>query len=222
MRAALVLLLSLPGCSLLIDANSLAEGSARSGAGGAAGAAGASSAYAGDAGNAGSSNAGTNGSDSDPALCARSCDGLDAECNPTLDEPDCPKGCDGQVINGAAYLGCTGSARFSDAEVRCTEQGMHLMRIDSAAQNAIAVQLAQTLGSYVWIGGSDLGTLGSFTWPDGSEFFRDGQAVAGVYQNFDQGEPSAGSHCVQLHNDAAGPWSTAPCGDVKQFICKRY
>lgn len=213
MRAALALLLSVSGCSLLIDASSLSEDKSMTG--------GAGTSNAGTS-NAGTSNAGTSGSE--PELCARSCDGLDAECRPTLDEPECPVGCDGQVLNGEPYLGCTSSASFSAAEVRCAEQGMHLMRIDSAAENAIAVELAQSLGSYVWIGGSDLGTLGTFTWPDGSAFLRDSAPISGVYQNFAEGEPSAspGRHCVQLHNDAAGPWSTAPCNDVKQFICKRY
>jgi hypothetical protein len=198
MRAALALWLTVSGCSFVLDAGSLTDGARPSGSAGASG--------------------------SSAEDCGATCDGLDARCQPTTEEPECPSGCDGRRLNGQSYLGCTTSASFEAAEVRCGEQGMRLLRIESAGENAVAVELARSLGSYVWIGGSDLGTPGTFAWPDSSVFFGDGQPVSGVYQNFGEGEPSpaAGRHCVQLHNDAAGPWSTAPCTDVKEFICKRY
>jgi len=120
-------------------------------------------------------------------------------------------------------MGCTVSSDFNAAEILCQRQGMHLVEIDSASENNFVTQIAQTLGSYVWIGGSDLTLSGTFSWLEGPSFFVDGAAVPGVYQNFaaDQPAKTAGLDCVQLHDDPSGPWSNARCADDKQFICER-
>lgn len=174
---------------------------------------------------AGGSSAGTAGTISNcaPAATDTSCDGLDRNCTPTLAETACPAGCKGIRYNGASYMACTVSASFSDAEAACEQQHMQLVEIDSASENAFVTQTAQSLGSYIWIGGSDLTSLGSFRWQNGTAFFVNGAPVSGVYSSFDAGEPSAvsGLDCVQLHDDANGPWSSAKCGDEKQFVCER-
>jgi hypothetical protein len=82
------------------------------------------------------------------------------------------------------------------------------------------VQLAQTVGSYVWIGASDLETLGSYAWLDGTVFFVRGVPVPGVYQSFGPDQPvaGAGQECVQLHDEPAGPWLSAPCNDLRPYV----
>jgi hypothetical protein len=194
--------LAATGCSLLLDTDNLTRGvDDRTSAG----------------------RGGVAGSTSTEPSCAKSCDGRGEDCEPTLDEPDCPASCDGVVYEGRSYLACADGARFVDSQSRCLAQGMDLVRIDDAADNAVVVELARTVGSYVWIGGSDLATLGSYAWRDGDVFFRDGASVDGAYQNFGSGEPmmGVGRECVQLHDEPSGPWSTAPCGDVKPFVCGR-
>ncbi len=152
------------------------------------------------------------------------CDGLDEQCNPTLKEDVCPDGCHGSTLNGVSYMACTASSSFDQAEVRCEAQRMHLVKVDSASENNYVVQLAQTLGSYVWIGGSNRTQVATYAWPDGSAFYANGAAVAGVYQNFGPDQPAADAtrSCVQIHDDAAGFWLNAHCADAEQFICERY
>jgi hypothetical protein len=168
---------------------------------------------------------GTSGSAAtcEPTSADPYCDGLDQNCQPTTSESVCPTGCTGLTFGDTSYMGCSVSASFNDAEILCQKQAMHLVEIDSASENNFVVQIAQTLGSYVWIGGSDLQVNGTFAWPSGTVFFARGEPVTGVYQNFAAGQPAAtaGLDCVQLHDDAAGPWSNTRCADSLQFICER-
>jgi hypothetical protein len=199
------------GCSLLLDGDALTRGDDNARA---------------ESGAAGQSSAGTAGQGAGGCTAAArdTCDGLGSDCKPTLDEPSCPASCDGIVLNGRSYMACAQGANFNDAEVLCQAQDMHLIRLDDEAENNVTVELAQSLGSYIWLGASDLAEVGSYAWLDGSVFFRDGAAVDGRYQNFGPGQPveGAGRNCVQLHNSADGPWSNAPCSDVKPYVCERF
>ena len=209
------------GCSVLLDGDHLASGTGRAGSD-----TGGQASSAGTGGQSG--NVATAGAQSSSGECAvdagDTCDGLDADCKPTLNEPSCPAGCDGIVLNGTPYMACSSGAMFNDAEVLCQAQGMHLVRVDDAAENNVTVELAAKLGSYIWIGASSLAEVDTYAWQDGTPFFRDGAAIDGLYQNFEQGQPVAGvgRNCVQLHDSADGPWSNAPCSDVKPYVCERY
>ena len=162
------------GCSLLQDAGSLSSG------------------YGDRVSTAGASGGGVGGGSAaacEPTNSDAYCDGLDQNCEPTLQESACPTGCKAQLSGGVSYMGCTVSATFSDAEILCEEQRMHLVEIDSASENNFVAQIAQTLGSYVWIGGSDLQLNSTFTWTGGTVFYTDGAPVPGVFQNFAPGQP---------------------------------
>jgi hypothetical protein len=172
---------------------------------------------------------GASGSGGGSAVCVpgskdTSCDGLDQNCKATIQESGCPTGCVGITLAGNSYMGCTTSATFNDAEILCEAQHMRLVKIESKSENGIVAQIAESLGSYVWIGGSDLAAIGTFSWVDGTVFYEDGGPLGSVYENFGAGQPdtTGGLDCVQIHDDSAGPWSTAHCSDTEQFICKRY
>jgi Lectin C-type domain len=199
------------GCSLLLDGDALTRGDDNARSAG---------------GTAGHSSAGTAGQGAGECTAGArdTCDGRGSDCKPSLDEPSCPAGCDGIVLNGTSYMACAEGATFNEAELLCQAQSMHVIRIDDGAENNVTVELAQNLGSYIWIGASSLAEVGSYAWLDGTVFFRDGAAVDGVYQNFDTDQPveGAGRNCVQLHNSADGPWSSAPCSDVKPYVCERF
>ena len=196
-------------CTLFVDRDSLTSGLP----GGTAGAAG-----------QGAGNGGFGAAECLVAPADVYCDGLDEQCNPTLKEDVCPDGCTGSTLNGVSYMACSTSSSFDQAQVRCDAQRMHLVKIDSVSENNYAVQLAQTLGSYVWIGGSNRTQVSTYAWPDGTAFYTGGAALAGVYQNFGPGQPTADAarSCVQIHDDTSGYWLNAHCADAEQFICERY
>ena len=204
-------------CTLLVDRDSLTNGRTQSTPDAGAGASSGSGGTSANQGGFGASECTVTDADI-------YCDGLDAQCNPTLQEAACPDGCTGSTLNGVSYMACTTSSSFDQAEVRCQAQRMHLVKIASASQNDYVVQLAQTLGSYVWVGGSNRGDVSSFAWPDGAAFYRNGAPLAGVYEHFGPNQPSsdASLDCVQIHDDASGFWLTARCADAEQFICERY
>ena len=204
-------------CTLFVDRDSLTSGLPAAGGAG-QGAAGQS------AGGQSANNGGFGATECEVTTADVYCDGLDAQCNPTLKEAACPDGCSGSTLNGASYMACTTSSSFDQAEVRCQAQRMHLVKIDSAAENNYALQLAQGLGSYVWVGGSNRADVSTYAWPDGSAFYRNGAPVAGVYQNFGPDQPTADAtkSCLQIHGDASGFWLNAHCSDAEQFICERY
>lgn len=136
-----------------------------------------------------------------------------------------PSGCAAQWHDGNPYLSCNGTFTFDEAEAKCEQQQMRLLKIDDAAENAFALALARSLGPYVWIGGSnDDRNSVDFAWRDGDVFFSDGQAVPGRYHNFAPGqpEPARGVRCVQLEEITNGVWSAAQCSDSQQLICEVY
>ena len=213
-------------CTLFVDEDSLTSG--LPGAGAAAAGSGGQDNNAGGA-TQGAAGQGVSNGGFGAAKCVVAtsdvyCDGLDEQCTPTLLEAACPDGCSGSTLNGVSYMACTTSSSFDQAELRCQAQHMHLVKIASAAENNYVVQLAQMLGSYVWIGGSNRAQVSTYAWPDGSAFYDAGAPVAGAYQNFgpDQPTPDATKSCVQIHDDASGFWLNAHCADAEQFICERY
>ena len=214
-------LLVAPACTLLIDRDSLTNGRATGGTGGGGGAVAGGS--AGSTSIAGGTPGGST-NDCTPTDADIDCDGLDQQCAPALQEASCPTACTGTTRDGISYMACTVSSSFDQAEARCQMQRMHLVKIDSSAENNFVIQLAQTLGSYVWTGGSNRLVDAAFAWPDGSAFFRDGTPVEGVYQNFGTGQPvaDAARGCVQIHSDSPGAWSNTRCSDTLQFVCERY
>jgi hypothetical protein len=119
-------------------------------------------------------------------------------------------------------MACSIGSTFEQAQVRCQGQGMQLLRIDGGAENELAMELSRTVGSHVWIGGSNRAVEARFEWTDRTVFYQDGAPVAGVYQNFGLDQPAADTErrCVELH-DSTGFWSNAPCSDQLQFLCGR-
>ena len=191
----------LPACTLLIDRDALSSG------------------FSGPA-SAGAGGAGQVDAACVPASDDIYCDGVDQNCQPTTDDVACPDGCTGATIDGVSYMACSISSTFDQAEARCQAQRMHLLRIDGGNENEQALELARTIGSYVWIGGSNRADETRFEWTDATVFFENGAPVPGLYQNFGPDQPVADPErrCVQLH-DATGFWSNAPCSDNLQFIC---
>ena len=202
-RVLVVLGAVLPACTLLIDRDSLSSEFSAAGSG-----------SAGGAGNVDGSCV--------PAPDDIYCDGLDRDCEPTDADLACPAGCTGSTVEGVSYMACSNSSTFGQAETRCQGQGMQLLRIDGGGENELAMELARSIGSYVWIGGSNRADEARFEWTDGTVFYEGDAPVAGVYPNFGPDQPVADveRRCVQLL-ESTGFWSNAPFEDSLQFLCGR-
>jgi hypothetical protein len=158
------------------------------------------------------------------------CDGLDNNCNGAVDEGACADGCVGISRNGAGYMLCYGASQrrsWREGETQCTNRGMHLARVDDAAQNTWIRSLANDAGytGSVWLGGVDSNDNGTWAWIDGVQFWmggRNGRPVAGRYSNWEDGEPFN----TQIQQDclAMGPqtdtWRDAECGIRTAFFCQ--
>jgi hypothetical protein len=154
------------------------------------------------------------------------CDGVDNDCNPAT--PDCPTGCTPFTVNSVSYMACDKLASWDSAELACIGQSMLLAQISSTAENeAITTKLqALKLSAQVWIGGeSDPNNDNTFKWVSGVVIYKDGKAVANVYQNFASDQPASLSGPSRLQistsNDAsAGTWSNALPTVSQAFVCQ--
>jgi hypothetical protein len=89
----------------------------------------------------------------------------------------------------------------------CVGRGGALVKIESAAENAIVAGLAE--GARAWIGGTDLAAEGTFLWTDGTPFLT-------TYTNWRDGEPNNANDnfqedCALIENGAT--WDDRPCDD---------
>ncbi|HYO98380.1 MAG TPA: C-type lectin domain-containing protein [Polyangiaceae bacterium] len=222
------------------------SGGKASGGGGVAGTGGKAS-TAGSGGKAGGGKAGAGSGGSGGAGClpsTESCDGLDNDCDGVVDEgATCPAACEGLVIAGHGYMFCLAAAStFTNAITRCAAQEMHLVWIESAAENAAIVDAVEASGETIdraWIGGADRAEEGEWTWVSsltvaGTPFWSGlsaeagGVSVLGRYANWGALRPNAGTgsaeDCATITLDRTGlepgTWNDDVCSGVSPFICE--
>jgi hypothetical protein len=147
-----------------------------------------------------------------PANTSDVCNGLDDDCDGTVDE-NC-QGCTFAEDSGSGYLFCEVALEWDDAQEYCANQGGHLVTIDDADENAFVLSTSQGIESgNVWLGGNDLVTEGTWMWDDGSDL---------VYDNWNSGEPNdSGSNedCMEMRS-GDGLWNDAVCTRVRTFVCE--
>jgi len=119
-------------------------------------------------------------------------------------------------------MACLAAEDFDQAEARCQANGMHLVKIDSALENASVLSLAPD--DYVWVGASNRDDPNVFSWLDGTAFYTLGAAIGGAYENFGAGEPVQDQklRCLQLRRVGNGTWSNWQCSGMQSFVCERY
>lgn len=105
--------------------------------------------------------------------------------------------------------------KFDESEVRCAQDGGHLVKIETAAENAFVNSLRA--GSRAWIGLDDRANEGTFVW-------HDGDVLQGSdYTDWSPGEPNnqngmgIGGDCGEL---ADNQWYDNRCDANQQFICE--
>ncbi len=143
-------------------------------------------------------------------------------CTPTS-AGECPASCSPNTFNGVLYMFCTDLVTAADAALVCLEQGMQVVSVDTAEENAF---ITQVLTASVWLGGSDAAVEGEWRWPDGVLFWngqRDGMAPAGAYAHFGNADPNdagGNENCVVMNT--AGFWADYPCDMTFGFVCEQY
>ncbi|MFT3925257.1 MAG: C-type lectin domain-containing protein [Myxococcales bacterium] len=158
------------------------------------------------------------------------CDGLDNDCDGTLDEDaTCAVGCGGTVVGSRVYQVCgvtdtSKKKNFADARAVCAGMGATLVRVDDADENLLVNALRAGEGE-IYLGASDLLSEGSWLWEDGTQFWTgtaSGSAQAGLYNNWSAGgEPNGGTgeNCAELRGDAK--WQDNNCANTRAFACER-
>ncbi|MFO0682278.1 MAG: C-type lectin domain-containing protein [Sandaracinus sp.] len=142
------------------------------------------------------------------------CNGLDDDCDGTIDDgvTRCGAGgfgCQVRAYGGHSYALCPTVLRRVDAETECESFGYHLVVIDDAAENTFVqgqAQMVGVLGSYVWIG---LSTM-PLAWEGG---------MAPGYMAWEPAEPNGTGTCVRMRA-TSGLWSDAACADRYAYVCE--
>jgi hypothetical protein len=159
------------------------------------------------------------------------CDGIDNDCNGRIDDQGaCPAGCIGATRAGHAYVLCyTPMARrpWRTADNACRDLGMHLVRIDDAAENAFLRSMADGVNAPgpIWIGASDIMNEGRWVWTDGTPFWSGGPGgmpIANRYSNWANGQPDDGGgnvDCAAMR-DADDRWQDANCAMRRAYFCE--
>jgi Lectin C-type domain/Putative metal-binding motif len=192
---------------------------------------------AGSAGNGGAPSAGGGGSAGCDHQAAEVCDGVDNDCNGSIDENACAMGCTGLVIAGRSYMVCKTSTEQNKAAALCEAQGMRLVWIDSQQQNtallAAVVQLAASPGiaqTGIFIGASDAPQEAQWHWINGANFWSgdsSGAAVGNAYVNWAAHRPNGGpsENCAVMLVDTPdegmpGQWNDSPCNEHHGALCQ--
>ena len=177
------------------------------------------------------------------------CDGRDNDCDDVADPPGtCATQCEGFVEGGRSYMFCGDAVLMDEARARCQLDGMRLVWFETAAEAAALVARVAALDVapagngelLVLIGASDAEDEGEWRWvgtptvPDGPQFWQggpeddDGQAVAGAYAPWGDGEPNdgGGEDCAVVsvrggNGRQLGQWDDRSCpDDAFPFLCE--
>jgi hypothetical protein len=123
-------------------------------------------------------------------------------------------------LEAAEYWFCPTFRGFTDAEAKCTAQGMHLPKVESQAEDAwlYLTATAKALGEY-YLGATDSAVPDTWMWLAGGQLWQglaDGTPTGYVHWN--TMEPNASGDCVVVQN--GGAWDDRTCGDERKFICE--
>jgi hypothetical protein len=142
-------------------------------------------------------------------------------CTSTLD-------CSCATLSGHGYWFCRNALNWLDAEAYCETQSMHLVSIDTQAENDFLGRTGATfsvfaLNGFAFIGANDQAVAGEWRWVDGTLFWQGGSAGVAVADKFSQWAASSPSdsgiqQCAGLLD--TGEWQVRSCTAVVPFICE--
>ncbi len=147
---------------------------------------------------------------------------LDASISP---QP-CGDACFCEQLAGRRYMLCPQTIISQFAIERCHQNGMRLVQIDDAEENAGLRSLANEYGFQTFqLGAGDRATEGTWIWDDGQALWSggtDGQAAAGAYVNWSEGAPdnqAVDQNCLAWSSDFEA-WDDRHCASPAYQACE--
>ena len=125
--------------------------------------------------------------------------------------PDAPHTCSAAydiVGPDGSYRFTAGSGTWQQAEADCASDGNHLVKVDSADEDAfLFANIVGSGGGFYWIGLYDPTSTDTYQWADGT--------ALGGYQNFGSGSASPDKDCVD-ESFSNGKWAAWYCDPASQ------
>jgi hypothetical protein len=125
--------------------------------------------------------------------------------------------------NRRGYWFCRNNRSFAAAFSRCSKQGMSLVTIDDAEENAF---IKNNISCETYIGAHDMDVEGKWQWADTGEHFwtdgpTDGYPVNDRYSNWEDDEPndSGIEDCAEMIR-WSGYWNDISCTRTKDYVCE--
>ncbi|HEX4341442.1 MAG TPA: lectin-like protein [Polyangiaceae bacterium] len=122
------------------------------------------------------------------------------------------------------YWVCSATKSWQAAETTCNSVGMHLSRVDTAAESDF---VHGQIGADSWIGATDSTQEGKWLWVDGNTLFWNGNRplsgapVGGLYNHWAITEPNdlLGEDCGAILK-STGEWNDLACSLPRAFVCE--
>jgi hypothetical protein len=147
---------------------------------------------------------------------AESCNGLDDDCDGTIDDgAGCP--CEVETYGGHAYQLCPTARSWLAARMSCESYGYSLAVIETAGEDAFVYGEMASRGFIdTWIGLNDVLTEMTWVWLDGTPL---------AYTHWDAGEPNdgaGGEDCgvIMRMTGRETEWDDRSCDTEYPYVCE--
>jgi hypothetical protein len=173
---------------------------------------------------------------------AETCNGLDDDCDGTIDSAAACPDCAYSTMGTHSYLFCSGmQLSWQAAETACVALGYHLVTVDDMPEATFLAGRADGIAdnSSWWTGGHQPAIDEDWEWVrDGRDYSRANGEELGAFRFWDNDEPSDGTcppgmtqECMEMYSyerdgDGGDPtmppgsWNDACCGSMRRFICE--
>lgn len=154
---------------------------------------------------------GTWGDCTPTAMATEMCNGLDDDCDGTIDETpaDCESatGCKLQRVSSGVYLFCDMDEPWVTAGETCAAIGYHLATIETTEENIALRDIAEPLDSRDWwIGFNDEDDDGTWTWLEGT-------SPLDLVNGGSDGECA----CIDV---SESDWDGRSCTETRPYVCE--
>lgn len=144
--------------------------------------------------------------------CGDAGEGCERRCEPF--QCVAPPGCQCAFFDSKHYLFCSEQRDHSAAQAFCSQQGGHLLYVNSAIENGWARNTASgtaAIAGEFWLGATDAAEENVFLWGDGT--------LVGELELWPAVRPAGDDlDCLQLNSD--GQWQSGHCGAERPYVCE--